>query len=115
MTEIKRILEDSPCTCANRNQFFISTPYFYSLSTIRKVFSTSRCNPLVNIWFHPDTYPYLNEHFFLKTKLAARYGEPDIVTAHWKIWDAFPKVLDSYNAAGYCTGTYGNVSSVLDK
>jgi hypothetical protein len=115
MTEIKRILEDSPCTCANRNQFFISTPYFYSLNTIRKVFATSRCNPLVNIWFHPDTYSYLNEHFFLKTKLAARYGEPDIVTAHWKIWDAFPKVLDSYNAAGYCTGTYGNVSSVLDK
>ncbi len=108
MTEISRILEASNCSCTSKTQFFVSTPYFYSLSTIREAFASKRCVPLINIWFHPDTYPYLNEHFFLKTKISAYYGKPDIVTAHKSIWAAFPEILGSYNANGWCTGIYGD-------
>lgn len=114
LAEVRRILDDSTCLCTDPEQFILSTPYFYYLKNVRTAFEGARCVPKTNLFFHPDSYPVFSEHFFLKTKLAAALGKPDMITAHYLIWDAWPDLLDSYNEAGFCTGIYGHTLAKLD-
>mmetsp|Transcript_11469 Transcript_11469/g.11471 ORF Transcript_11469/g.11471 Transcript_11469/m.11471 type:complete len:103 (-) Transcript_11469:40-348(-) len=45
----------------------------------------------------------------MKSKIIAFLGKPQVITAHYLIWEQFPDLLEEYNASGFCTGTYGGI------
>jgi glycerophosphoryl diester phosphodiesterase len=108
------ILDASPCKCDSSQHIIFASPYFYQMKTLREVMEKSRCQGNIVLWFYPDTYP-MGEYFWMKTRGAAWIGKPDIINAHYTIWDTYPELLTEYNNEGWCTAVYGSYATDLAK
>jgi glycerophosphoryl diester phosphodiesterase len=114
MKALMDIIDNSKCSCSDKQVMIFATPYFYKGKTIRTAFEGRRCNKgKISIWFHPGSLP-LGVYFWLKTRWVLNLGDADYVSTHYKVWDYYPELLKSYNEDGWCTAAYGNKAAILN-
>jgi glycerophosphoryl diester phosphodiesterase len=102
-------IDASPCQCDSSQLLIYTSPNYSELPTLRKIANNGRCKGKLALLFEPNTY-VLGEYFWMKTKMPIYYASPDIIDAHYALWQAHPEILDDLNANGYCTSVMGNTN-----
>jgi hypothetical protein len=109
---IIEIMDKSPCQCDNSQHLIYTTPYFSQIPLFRKIANQGRCHGKIALTFMPNTY-VMGEYFWLKTKFPIYYSNPDIVDAHYVLWQAHPEILKDLDGNGFCTSVSGGLNETL--
>jgi glycerophosphoryl diester phosphodiesterase len=106
------IVDASPCQCDASQLLIYTTPNFSQIPKLRKIANNGRCNGKIALLFEPNTYT-MGEYFWMKTKMPIYYAKPDIVDAHYLLWQTHPEILEDMNKNGFCTSVTGSFNETF--
>jgi glycerophosphoryl diester phosphodiesterase len=109
------LIDSSPCLCDSSKQTFIfDSPFPWTIAPFKKMIKNRRCKGKFTFYIHPNTVP-LDLYFWLKTRIAMGFGEIDIISSHWTVWDAHMDIFRQIEKDGFCTSIYGDYEDKLKK
>ena len=95
----------SPCAAKTPTIFGVTNP-IAAIELRAALDALDRDNVHMEMFFHPDTYP-LGEAMWMQLELSPYLARPDILGAHYTVWQAHPDLARRYASQGFCLAAYG--------